>query len=118
MVVRPRDGRGVPVVAQRARIDVRVVELVDVAHRPEAKQASAQVLVVAGGQQTAPILPEPHDGVGFRVGQTVTDIDGQQPQLVVTQLVDTTHYGVIGAADLAITCGDLVAGGTQLVSQQ
>ena len=71
------------------------MELVDQAHRSELAQAAAQVLVIARGEQPATVLAESARCLGLGIGEAVTDVDGQQPQLVVAELVDVAQDGVV-----------------------
>ena len=66
--------------------------------------------MVAGGEHSATVLAEPHDGVGIGGGETVTDVDGHQPQLVVVEFVDVTQYRVVVAPVVPVARGHLVAG--------
>ena len=116
--VGPRNGRRVPVIAHRARIDVLVVELVEQTHRSEPAQATAQVLMVAGGEHAAAVLPEPHDRIGVGIGEAVTDVDGHQPQLVVAQSVETAQDRVVVAPAGPVTRGHVMARCPQLVGEQ
>jgi hypothetical protein len=75
VVVRPRDARGVLVVAHGTGIDALVVELVDQTQRAQPAEAAAQVLVVAGGEYAATVLAEPPDGVGIGGREAFTDVD-------------------------------------------
>jgi len=113
----PGDGRGVQVIAHRGRIDALFVELVDYADRPEPAQTAAQVLVVAGGEQPSAALAEPADRCGFGIGEAVPDVDGQQPQLVVAQLVDMTQDRVVAVAAGAVARDHVVAGRPQFFGQ-
>src|SRR5262249_4802582 len=84
VIVGPGDRRGVLVVAHRGRINGVVVEFVDHTQRPEPVQTTPQVLMVAGGEHTAPICPESQDGFGIGGGQAIADINCHQPHLVET----------------------------------
>ncbi len=74
--------------------------------------------MVAGGEHPATVLSEPHDGLGLGFGETVTDVDGHQPHLVVVEFVESAQDRVVlGTAD-PVARGHLVAGGPQLVGEQ
>ena len=88
-----------------------VVELVDRSERPEADQAAAQILVVAGGEYAAAVLAEPHDRFGVCGGEPVSDVDGHQPELVVVQLVEAAQNGIVGPLRPAVARDHVVARG-------
>jgi hypothetical protein len=74
--------------------------------------------MVPGGEDPATVVAEPHHRGGIGFGEAVTAVDGQQPQLVIIELVDVTEYGVVAASIDPVSCDNLVAGGPKHLGQQ
>jgi hypothetical protein len=93
------------------------VEVVHPSDRAEAQQAGTQVVVVARGDDTTAALPEPEDPGGVVGGEATAGVDGQQPELVVLEPVESAQ-GRVDLAGIAVAGGDVVPRAAQLPREQ
>src|SRR5260370_8221967 len=91
MIVRPIDVGGLPVVALAALwigIDIARMKIVRGADAADRANGRTEVLMIARDEETAACLPEPRDRVTLGGAERVSRIDGNEPHLIETGLLD------------------------------
>src|SRR5690606_19201019 len=90
-------------------VALRVVamEAVRGADAAQVADRAAQVHVVARDHEAATELPEPADARAVLGSQAVTAVDGEEPKLVVTGVVQVRQHGIRFPARGAIACSHL-----------
>ena len=85
VIVRPGDGRGLPIVVDVSRlIGIEIVAMKEMRTADSAKRAQrgAEVLMISRSQKTAASLVKARDATTVRAGQSFAGFDGKEPKLM------------------------------------